>query len=321
MHAYLASLTEESGGLGQILVVSSDAAFSSAMRAELERLGHAVRIGTGAVEAAQLLAETRCEVVLCDQLCEGLDSLAFCREVKLDTAFESIFCVMILEDDDVQKKVDALEAGADDYVVRGCRSEEIFARVRSGVRLNRMQLRLAAATETDDLTGLRNRRYFDQRIQEEVARARRYFTPMSLLLVDIDEFDLVNDHYGRPLGDRVLQQIATVVADRVRKCEVLCRYGGDEFAVLLTNTGSDGAAVLGRQLKEHVARERVRLGGGLEIKVEVTVACVELGAGMTSETLIEAADAELARKAADRREQAREALEAVAQDMTALESA
>lgn len=321
MHAYLASLTEESGGLGQILVITSDSALSSTMRAELERLGHTVRIGNSADEAAVLLAESPCEVVLLDQACTGLDSFEFCRELKFDPALDSIFCVVILEDDDVQKKVDALEAGVDDYVVRGCSREEIFARVRSGVRLHRMQLRLVAATETDDLTGLRNRRYFDQRIEEEVARARRHFTEMSLLLIDIDEFELVNDHYGRPLGDRVLQQVATTVAERVRKCEVLCRYGGDEFAIMLTNTGSDGAATFGRQLQEHLVRQSVRLGGGLEVKVDVTVVGVQLGAGMTAETLVAAADSELARKVAERRQQAREALAAVAQDFAALESA
>ena len=88
----------------------------------------------------------------------------------------------------------------------------------------------------DGLTGIFNRRFFELRIEEEVERARRFDTGMAVIMVDIDQFKRLNDEFGHPLGDEVLRQVSSIFSQQLRKIDVVCRYGGEEFAILLSQT-------------------------------------------------------------------------------------
>ena len=107
---------------------------------------------------------------------------------------------------------------------------------------------------TDGLTGLYNHRYFYERLAQEFARAQRYGLPLSLLMLDIDDFKAFNDTYGHPAGDRVLAEVGGLLATQLRReVDVAARYGGEEFAVLLPNTSRDGAQVVGDRIAREVA--------------------------------------------------------------------
>jgi diguanylate cyclase (GGDEF)-like protein/PAS domain S-box-containing protein len=111
---------------------------------------------------------------------------------------------------------------------------------------------LEALATTDGLTGLKNRRTFDQRLEEEFARARRYDAPLSLLLLDVDKFKQYNDSFGHPAGDEVLKGVAKILADGVRGTDIAARYGGEEFALILTGTEAPGAMILAERLREKI---------------------------------------------------------------------
>jgi diguanylate cyclase (GGDEF)-like protein len=115
---------------------------------------------------------------------------------------------------------------------------------------------------TDGLTGLYNHRYFYERLHEEFARSRRYGSPLSLLIIDVDDFKRFNDRYGHPVGDRVLAAVGRVLRSQIRQgIDFPARYGGEEFAVLLPNTARDGAQALGARLARELGVLAARLGG------------------------------------------------------------
>jgi diguanylate cyclase (GGDEF)-like protein len=109
----------------------------------------------------------------------------------------------------------------------------------------------------DGLTGIFNRRYFEMRIVEEIERARRYGNAMAVIMADIDDFKCLNDEFGHLLGDEVLRQISPLFHQQLRKIDVVCRYGGEEFAILLTHTIAKQAAVIAEKLRKLVGKMAV----------------------------------------------------------------
>lgn len=120
-------------------------------------------------------------------------------------------------------------------------------------QLEEANVRLLEQSSSDQLTGLLNRRAFQQRIEEECERSARSGAPLSLLMLDVDRFKSYNDEFGHPAGDEALRQVGRVLKTASRVCDAVARYGGEEFAVILPNTGSDGASVLGERLRRAVA--------------------------------------------------------------------
>jgi diguanylate cyclase (GGDEF)-like protein len=135
---------------------------------------------------------------------------------------------------------------------------EVFAgKAASTLELLRLYGQLEEQATTDGLTGLYNHRYLLQRVDEEVAKARRYGTPVSLLMIDIDDFKPFNDAYGHPQGDKLLQEMAEILRAGVRQqVDLVARYGGEEFVVLLPNTPSGGAGVAAERLREDIGDPR-----------------------------------------------------------------
>lgn len=120
---------------------------------------------------------------------------------------------------------------------------------------------------TDELTGAYNRRYFDLRLREEIARAERYGHPLCLMLLDVDRFKEVNDHHGHDVGDLVLKELCRLVQTQSRAATTLCRYGGDEFAILLPETAWTGALVYGDRIRTCVNRAPFPHGQTVTISV------------------------------------------------------
>lgn len=150
---------------------------------------------------------------------------------------------------------------------------------------------------TDGLTGLFNRRTLDQRIAEEVHRARRFQNDLSVLMIDVDHFKQFNDKHGHLLGDHVLKQLARTLRQRVRKVDTLARYGGEEFCVVLVRTSSKRAASVAEKLRAAVAKRIfARIRADRKIKITISIGLASLSEGMEGpRNLIDAADAALYR--------------------------
>jgi diguanylate cyclase (GGDEF)-like protein len=162
--------------------------------------------------------------------------------------------------------------------------------------LTRLHQRVAAQAVTDPLTGLRNRRYLADALQREVSRSVRFGHPISLIILDVDDFKKINDYYGHVQGDIVLERVADVVREAIRLVDVAARYGGDELAIILVETGREGASILGERLGERMRETRVPLRerGSMGVTLSVGVATIPDSA-QDLDSLVDAADRALLR--------------------------
>ncbi|MEK7207573.1 MAG: diguanylate cyclase, partial [Pseudomonadota bacterium] len=167
-----------------------------------------------------------------------------------------------------------------------------FAYLAAGAIENvRLHERMQDLAVTDKLTGLRNRRLFDERLAEEILRAARYAKPLSLLMLDIDDFKRVNDTHGHPAGDKVLQSLGQLLRSQLRQMDLAARYGGEEFVFILPETDMVGSKLVAERIRRAVATELIRLPEGQEIGVTASlgIACYPL-CGDTAEILLAHAD-------------------------------
>lgn len=157
--------------------------------------------------------------------------------------------------------------------------------------LTGLHSRVAEQAVTDSLTGLSNRRRMDQLLVREVDRAMRFGHQLTLLIVDIDDFKTINDYYGHPAGDEALKRVADVVRRTVRSLDVGARYGGDELAVLLIETGPEGAAIVAERLRTNAREAEIRDGKGNTLRLTISVGVATLPDTATEvEGLLDAAD-------------------------------
>ncbi|MCB1958785.1 MAG: diguanylate cyclase, partial [Rhodocyclaceae bacterium] len=158
--------------------------------------------------------------------------------------------------DDEEDEARGLSLGAIDYIVKPIRPSIVQARVRNHIELKRSRDLLERLTTQDHLTGISNRRRFDDSLAQEWQRAAREQTPLSLVAIDIDHFKAYNDHYGHPQGDQCLIRVARALATCVtRPTDLVARCGGEEFAGLLPSTDSTGAARLAGQMRAAIEAE------------------------------------------------------------------
>lgn len=181
----------------------------------------------------------------------------------------------------------------------------LFLRTTSDLR--RMAL-LEEESITDPLLGIYNRRYLDRRLTSEIARAKRYHRPLSVLMIDIDHFKSVNDQYGHQAGDLALSYIGKLLLNTVRGPDVVARYGGEEIVILAPDNGENEATRLAERLREHIAEHELILssegGGQKSIRLTVSIGVAEMGRAIeTADELIECADRALYRAKACGRNQ------------------
>jgi diguanylate cyclase (GGDEF)-like protein len=142
---------------------------------------------------------------------------------------------------------------------------------------------------TDPLSGLYNRRYLDRRLEEEIARVKRYGLPLSVLMIDIDHFKRINDSFGHPAGDRVLGYLGKLTLNGIRSADIAARYGGDEFMVIAPNTTVSMAGTLAERLRQHIESHALVLTSepGSRHEVRVTVSIGVAGCNPQTEALQE----------------------------------
>lgn len=187
--------------------------------------------------------------ILLDLDMPTMDGFEVLRSLKEDQNFANIPVVVLSGLAGSEDKVAAIELGAIDYVTKPFDMPELRARLRSALRLSRLLQLLAERAEVDGLTGLANRANFDKLWPTRVAEADRYDQALSIAVMDLDHFKRVNDTYGHPAGDEVLQAFARVIAKEIRKTDAACRLGGEEFVIVLANTGPDEAKLLAERIR------------------------------------------------------------------------
>jgi diguanylate cyclase (GGDEF)-like protein len=204
--------------------------------------------------------EAEVDAILMDCSMPEMDGIQACSLIRRTPHVQDVPLIMVTAHDDVKKLEEAFAAGATDYVTKPYNEVELIARLRSALRLKqemderkKRERELERIATMDGLTGVGNRRYFDQQFDLEWRRALRNESPLSVILTDIDHFKAYNDLYGCQKGDECLKEIASVLCDSVKRAgDLVARYGGEEFAVILPSTDVEGAAFVAEVMRAGV---------------------------------------------------------------------
>lgn len=234
----------------------------------IENDGHRVLAARDGEQAVALFDLYHPDLVLLDVMMPGMDGYEAARRIRTlcnsrQTWVPIIFVTSMAQDQDIAA---GIAAGGDDYLTKPIRPLVLAAKLRAMQRIAEMREQLAQAnhrlkalSEQDGLTGIANRRHFEEVLAREVLRARRNAQPLALLMIDIDHFKAYNDHYGHPQGDECLKRVAGCIASRLRRPGDLAgRYGGEEFTVLLPNTPLAGTLKVAETLR--ASTEALQIG-------------------------------------------------------------
>ncbi len=232
-----------------ICVVEDDAAQRRLLVAELARDGYQMLEADNGRVVVDLVREHRPRVLVCDLCLPDVSGLEICRRLRSDPSLDGLYIVLITADDDGERKQEALDSGADDFLRKPIDGRELRARIRNGMRFHRLQERLRHAALTDSLTGLWNHAQFRELLEREFNRTRRYGGIVALLMLDLDHFKAINDTYGHEVGNRILRRTADHLRRTVRDTDIVARYGGEEFAIICPETSLAEATRLAERIR------------------------------------------------------------------------
>jgi diguanylate cyclase (GGDEF)-like protein len=250
------------------------------------------------LDGFKVLITNQVDLVLCDVVMPGIDGFKFLSLKRSRPEYVDVPVIMLTGTADVGAKVKGLEAGASDYLTKPFHDEELVARVRVHLKVKALQeelrdknARLEELSNTDGLTSLKNRRHFMELAEVELMRAKRYETPLAVVMLDVDHFKSINDRYGHQTGDRALVTVAEVLRRDLRRHDVAGRYGGEEFVLLLPHTNSQGALAVAERYRKNMASVTIPSEAGeFSITVSLGVASFPDTPVESLEDLLRAAD-------------------------------
>ncbi|MEM9064217.1 MAG: diguanylate cyclase [Planctomycetota bacterium] len=236
----------------RVLVIDDSVDVHRLLRARLKHEDLDVVSAEGGAEGLEAADNEPPAIVLLDLSMPEVDGFEVLRRLKDNPKLADIPVIVLSGLSSSQDKVTAFDLGAVDYITKPFDLTELRVRVRSALRMSQLMLMLAQKAQIDGLTGLWNRAYLDSRWPQEVAACHRHERPLSLALLDADHFKSINDLYGHPAGDKVLEGIAQAIRSQIRESDVACRYGGEEFAILMPETTTPEAFVVCERIRQHI---------------------------------------------------------------------
>jgi diguanylate cyclase (GGDEF)-like protein len=244
--------------LADILIVDDDSSVIITLNKVLNNIGR-IRFASNAKQALIMVKESLPDLILLDVELPDIRGLEVCELLKKSATTEHIPILFITSHTEVGFEEKVFLAGGADYIGKPLNPSVVAARVQTHIDYHRAIKRLENLAHTDGLTGLANRRRFDNQLCIELKRSRREMLPLTVVLIDIDEFKKYNDHFGHIEGDECIKAIATVLMDAVRRpADIAARYGGDELALILPDTDAQGAYELLINLQASIAKLSIK---------------------------------------------------------------
>jgi two-component system, cell cycle response regulator len=287
---------------GSVLIIDTDKRHAERVQGYLAA-EHKVDILPEPADAVFQVSGAKYELALVSMSLNDFDPLRVCSQIRTVDHTRNLPIILMADEGDKPRVVRALDLGVNDFISRPIERNELMARVRTQIRRHRyaMELRQSvnnsiAQAVTDDLTGLYNRRYFDRHLNILLGKAQAQERELAVMILDIDHFKAVNDTYGHDIGDVVLKEFSARVKRNIRGVDLACRFGGEEFVVLMPDTDTSNAELVAERVRSAIAEKPFDVGAQrpLSVTVSVGVSFNESGAD-TPETLIKRADVALYR--------------------------
>lgn len=249
------------------------------------------------------LADTSPELILLDMNMPGASGQELARVIRQQDAYLSIPIVFLSAESDVGRQREAMSTGGDEFLQKPIEPEHLISAVRSRVIRYRA---LRALMVRDSLTGLLNHTSFKERLRAEVARTKRLNKVLTVGMIDIDHFKQVNDSHGHPAGDRVIRNLSRLLKQRLRGADVIGRYGGEEFAIVLVDTAIEAAVGVVDHIRKSFAALEQQAGESV-FRCTFSAGLAQSPPRMDADSLIQAADEALYQAKHDGRNRVRAA--------------
>jgi diguanylate cyclase (GGDEF)-like protein len=292
---------------GDVLVVDDNRVNVGLLTGILQKRNYAVRNATDGPQALAVMRAAAPEIVLLDIRLPGMDGYEICRHMKADPRTKDIPVIFVSALDDGLDKARAFEVGGIDYVAKPFSAAEVVARVENQLKISRLQRHLGqknaelervnrllqSLSYVDALTGVPNRRHFDEIFDQEWRRALRDESSLCVVFIDVDLFKAFNDTYGHQSGDDCLKHVAVEVSGGLRRGgDMAFRYGGEEFGVILPRTEPTGALNVAEDMRLRVEALKIAHKGSpfRVVTISLGVKAMRPGPSDTREALLGAAD-------------------------------
>ena len=283
----------------KVLIAEDDPISLRLVETMLKKWGYEPVSAHDGVEAWDALhREGAPQLAILDWMMPKRDGLDVCRALRQDTDRPYVYILLLTAKVQPEDLVEGLEAGADDYLTKPFAGEALRARLHAGERIIAIQQRLVTAREDlrtqairDPLTGLFNRRYMQEALERELHRAEVGITPLTILMLDLDNFKTFNDNWGHEAGDVLLKQLGALMESRTRREDVACRFGGEEFVLILPGVNATVGQRRAEEFREGVRDLKIEHEGKLlpPAGVSIGLACFPEH-GTRGEDLLRAAD-------------------------------
>jgi two-component system cell cycle response regulator len=286
----------------KILIAEDDPAYRHLLREILIKWGYDVVVARDGNEAYQILqTDNAPKLAILDWKMPGMEGTEICQKIRKDADDFYTYIILLTSQQRDEDLVIGMEAGADDYIIKPFKHNELRVRLRAGRRIIELQNELLAAREIlhakatrDSLTGMLNHEEILGILDKELARSEREGVCVSIIMADIDHFKKINDRYGHLAGDAVLRIIAQKMHSMARTYDSIGRYGGDEFLIILPECCMECAAAFAERLCSFISSDQIDTSEGLiPVTLSLGVATSVRGTRLGESFLVRAADAAL----------------------------
>jgi two-component system cell cycle response regulator len=233
----------------QVLIIDDSIDVHRLLTARLRNEPFEIVNAVSGQDGLRMAQQVEPAIILLDLDMPEVDGFEVLRQLKENAATVNVPVLVLSGLTDSQDKVAAFDLGAIDYITKPFDFVELRIRIRAALRLNELITMLARRAQIDGMSGLWNRVYFDNRLQEAVDGVARHGHALTVALVDLDHFKSINDTYGHPAGDTVIQGLASIVTEQCRSTDVCCRYGGEEFAIIMPDTTPEAAQAVCERIR------------------------------------------------------------------------
>ena len=273
-----------------VLLVADAPPLLGQLAAWLEPAGYQVACAGDGRSAMAAIGSHCPDIVITDGNMPDGDGVQLCRWLRQEPLPRYVYTVFLTVSDNLPGVVAGLEAGADAFLAKPVVPDQLLAYLRCGRRIHELESRLLRLSQCDPLTGLATQRTLYEQAAREWSRSARHHHPLSCVMLDIDFFKPVNDRYGHLVGDQVLRTVADLLRCETRISDILSRYGGDEFCILLPETPAPGAQVWAERFRRRLATAGIQVAGH-ELHITTSLGVAGRTPPMTGpEALVNAAD-------------------------------
>lgn len=234
----------------RVLIVEDQEVVAAYYQSVIKMAGMSTRVTTNADDLLNRIEEYNPDLILMDLYMPGCGGIELSKMIRQMDRFVSTPIVFLSSEDDFSKQMEAMRVGGDDFLTKPIKASHLIALLRS--RLDRLRS-LRSFMVRDSLTGLLNHTAFFTSMAQEITRCKRQHAPLSMAMLDLDLFKLVNDRHGHSTGDSVLKSLSLILKQRLRKSDFIGRLGGEEFTIAMPDTPAESAVLVVDEIRAHFA--------------------------------------------------------------------